>query len=278
MLDLKALLTDERGHLAAALRRADQSGAMQGLQGPGLQQAVHAGQRGVPVRRGGQPLSRLPLGLRHVRLRAQSSGDPRIAIQQAMDLDLPNLVAMGVASLSGLLARELIRICAGRARHGVLRQQRHRRGRGGDQVRPLRHGQAADDPLRAVVSRAEPGLAVGQRQRRIQRGLRPDAGADDGRPLQRSRSARARAVAGRRRRLHRRADSGERRLRSQRRLPARSGRAVPQARGHLHCRRGADGVGPHGQDVRLRALGRRTRHPDHRPRPFRAVISPWGPC
>ena len=37
----------------------------------------------------------------------------RDAIRQAMDLDLPNLVAMGVASLSGLLARELIKIAPG---------------------------------------------------------------------------------------------------------------------------------------------------------------------
>ena len=31
----------------------------------------------------------------------------RDAIKQAMDLDLPNLLAMGIAPLSGLLAREL---------------------------------------------------------------------------------------------------------------------------------------------------------------------------
>jgi ornithine--oxo-acid transaminase len=37
----------------------------------------------------------------------------RDAIQQAMDLDLPNLVAMGVAPLSGLLARELLQIAPG---------------------------------------------------------------------------------------------------------------------------------------------------------------------
>ncbi len=37
----------------------------------------------------------------------------RDAIQQAMDLDLPNLVAMGVAPLSGLLARELLQISPG---------------------------------------------------------------------------------------------------------------------------------------------------------------------
>jgi ornithine--oxo-acid transaminase len=37
----------------------------------------------------------------------------RAAIQQAMDLDLPNLVAMGVAPLSGLLARELLQIAPG---------------------------------------------------------------------------------------------------------------------------------------------------------------------
>jgi ornithine--oxo-acid transaminase len=37
----------------------------------------------------------------------------RDVIRQAMDLDLANLVAMGVASLSGLLARELIRIAPG---------------------------------------------------------------------------------------------------------------------------------------------------------------------
>ena len=37
----------------------------------------------------------------------------RDAIYQAMDLDLPNIVAMGVASLSGLLARELLQIAPG---------------------------------------------------------------------------------------------------------------------------------------------------------------------
>ncbi|HVU87701.1 MAG TPA: aspartate aminotransferase family protein [Pirellulales bacterium] len=34
-------------------------------------------------------------------------------LRQAMDLDLPNLVVMGVAALSGLLARELIRVAPG---------------------------------------------------------------------------------------------------------------------------------------------------------------------
>ena len=37
----------------------------------------------------------------------------RESLKQAMDLDLPNLVAMGVASLSGLLARELIQLAPG---------------------------------------------------------------------------------------------------------------------------------------------------------------------
>src|SRR5262249_35262669 len=37
----------------------------------------------------------------------------RDTIKQAMDLDLPNLLAMGIPSLSGLLARELTRIAPG---------------------------------------------------------------------------------------------------------------------------------------------------------------------
>src|SRR5579872_4517408 len=37
----------------------------------------------------------------------------RDTIKQAMDLDLPNLLAMGIPPLSGLLARELIRLAPG---------------------------------------------------------------------------------------------------------------------------------------------------------------------
>src|SRR5438876_7813976 len=37
----------------------------------------------------------------------------RDAIRQAMDLDLPNLLHMGIAPLSGLLARELIALAPG---------------------------------------------------------------------------------------------------------------------------------------------------------------------
>jgi ornithine--oxo-acid transaminase len=112
MFDLKALLTDERGHLALlseerinpalckALRVLGYN--KQYVRGKGAYLYDEAGNRYVDCLSG---FGTFACGRNHPAIRE--------ALKQAMDLDLPNLVAMGVASLSGLLARELIQIAPG---------------------------------------------------------------------------------------------------------------------------------------------------------------------
>jgi len=112
MFDLKALLSDERGHLALlseerinpalckALRVLGYN--KQYVRGKGAYLYDEAGNRYVDCLSG---FGTFACGRNHPAIRE--------ALKQAMDLDLPNLVAMGVASLSGLLARELIQIAPG---------------------------------------------------------------------------------------------------------------------------------------------------------------------
>jgi ornithine--oxo-acid transaminase len=112
MLDLKALLTDERGHLALLSEERINPALCKALKvlgynkqytrGKGAYLYDDAGNRYVDCLSG---FGTFACGRNHPAIRE--------ALKQAMDLDLPNLVAMGVASLSGLLARELIKIAPG---------------------------------------------------------------------------------------------------------------------------------------------------------------------
>jgi ornithine--oxo-acid transaminase len=112
MLDLKALLTDERGHLALLSEERINPALCKALKvigynkqyvrGKGAYLFDEAGNRYVDCLSG---FGTFACGRNHPAIRE--------SLKQAMDLDLPNLVAMGVASLSGLLARELIQLAPG---------------------------------------------------------------------------------------------------------------------------------------------------------------------
>ena len=112
MLDLKALLAQERGQLATLSEERINPALCKVLKllgynkhytrGKGAYLFDDAGNRYVDCLSG---FGTFACGRNHPAIRE--------AIKQAMDLDLPNLVAMGVASLSGLLARELIQVAPG---------------------------------------------------------------------------------------------------------------------------------------------------------------------
>jgi ornithine--oxo-acid transaminase len=112
MLDLKALLTDERGHLALLSEERINPALCKALKvigynkqyvrGKGAYLFDEAGNRYIDCLSG---FGTFACGRNHPAIRE--------SLKQAMDLDLPNLVAMGVASLSGLLARELIQLAPG---------------------------------------------------------------------------------------------------------------------------------------------------------------------
>jgi ornithine--oxo-acid transaminase len=112
MLDLKALLDEERGQLATLSEERINPALCKALKvlgynkryvrGKGAYLYDEAGNRYVDCLSG---FGTFACGRNHPAIRE--------ALKQAMDLDLPNLVAMGVASLSGLLARELIHMAPG---------------------------------------------------------------------------------------------------------------------------------------------------------------------
>jgi ornithine--oxo-acid transaminase len=112
MLNLKALLADERGHLAVLSEERINPALCKALKvlgynkqytrGKGAYLFDEAGNRYVDCLSG---FGTFACGRNHPAIRE--------ALKQTMDLDLPNLVAMGVASLSGLLARELINLAPG---------------------------------------------------------------------------------------------------------------------------------------------------------------------
>ncbi len=112
MLNLKALLADERGHLAVLSEERINPALCKALKvlgynkqytrGKGAYLFDEAGNRYVDCLSG---FGTFACGRNHPAIRE--------ALKQTMDLDLPNLVAMGVASLSGLLARELIKLAPG---------------------------------------------------------------------------------------------------------------------------------------------------------------------
>lgn len=112
MLDLKELLAQERGQLTSLSEERINPALCKVLRllgydkhytrGKGAYLFDDAGNRYVDCLSG---FGTFACGRNHPAIRE--------AIKQAMDLDLPNLVAMGVASLSGLLARELIQVAPG---------------------------------------------------------------------------------------------------------------------------------------------------------------------
>jgi acetylornithine/succinyldiaminopimelate/putrescine aminotransferase len=112
MLDLKALLNEERGQLASLSEERINPSLCKVLKllgyksrysrGEGAYLFDDVGNRYLDCLSG---FGTFACGRNHPAIRE--------TIKQAMDLDLPNLVAMGTASLSGLLARELTRIAPG---------------------------------------------------------------------------------------------------------------------------------------------------------------------
>jgi ornithine--oxo-acid transaminase len=112
MFNLKALLADERGHLAVLSEERINPALCKALKvlgynkqytrGKGAYLFDDAGNRYVDCLSG---FGTFACGRNHPAIRE--------ALKQTMDLDLPNMVAMGVATLSGLLARELIKIAPG---------------------------------------------------------------------------------------------------------------------------------------------------------------------
>jgi ornithine--oxo-acid transaminase len=112
MFDLKALLADERGHLTLLSEERINPALCKALKvlgynkeyvrGKGAYLFDEAGNRYLDCLSG---FGTFACGRNHPTIRE--------SLKQAMDLDLPNLVAMGVASLSGLLARELTKIAPG---------------------------------------------------------------------------------------------------------------------------------------------------------------------
>ena len=163
---------------------------------------------------------RLPLGFRRVRARSLPSRD-RQALRDAMELDLPNLVQMECPPLSGLLAEALVARMPNDGLSLLLHEQRRRVGRDGAQVRALRH-QARPHPVRrSRVPRAHDGRIVAQRRARVPRPLR-HAPARLPRAFRSATSTPSNASSRRRcRRVRRRADSGQGRVRRARGLSAR---------------------------------------------------------
>jgi ornithine--oxo-acid transaminase len=112
MLDLKTLLAEERGQLATLSEERINPALCKALKVLGYNKQYVRGKGAYLYDEGGNRyvdclsgFGTFACGRNHASIRE--------ALKQAMDLDLPNLVAMGVASLSGLLARELIQLAPG---------------------------------------------------------------------------------------------------------------------------------------------------------------------
>ncbi len=112
MLDLKGLLAKERGQLAALSEERINPALCKVLQLLGYNKRYARGQGAYLFDDAGNQYIDCLSGF-GVFACGRNHPAIRESIKQAMDLDLPNMVAMGVASLSGLLARELIRVVPG---------------------------------------------------------------------------------------------------------------------------------------------------------------------
>ena len=98
----------------------------------------------------------------------------RKALHDVLDAELADWVQFDTPLLPGLLAERLLAKAPGMDRV-LLLQQRDRGGRGGAEVRPLRHRQAARAVLRPRLPRADHRVAVGQRLGRVPQGVQPAA-------------------------------------------------------------------------------------------------------
>ena len=185
-----------------------------------LRPALGARRGRVPLRHGRQPLPRHARRLRDVQRRPQQ---PRASARrsiEALDLDTPGMLAIGVTALPGLLAEALLARTPPRLERCLFTSTRHRVDRGGAQARPRRDEALARRLDRPRLPRADARLAVGERRRGVHRPLRAAPPRLRPRAVRRPRRARARAEARGRRGVHRRADPGQGRQRS--RPPATS--------------------------------------------------------
>jgi acetylornithine/succinyldiaminopimelate/putrescine aminotransferase len=112
MLDLKGLLAQERGQLVALSEERINPALCKVLQLLGYNKRYASGKGAYLFDDAGNQCIDCLSGF-GVFACGRNHPAIRECIKQAMDLDLPNMVAMGVASLSGLLARELIRLAPG---------------------------------------------------------------------------------------------------------------------------------------------------------------------
>ena len=183
----------------------------------------------------------------------------RAALVEALELDMPGMLALGTPLLPGLLAEALIGARRRPDRALPLHEHRHRGGRGGAQARPRGDGRRARRLGRARLPRAHARLALGERQPGVHRPLRAAPPRLRARPVRRPRGARGGAAAGGRRGLPRRAGAGEGRAPAAGRLPRGRAGALPPLRDALLRRRGADRLRAHREAVRVRALGARAR-------------------
>ena len=173
----------------------------------------------------------------------------RAALVEALELDLPGSVQLGASPLPPLLAQALVDRAPPRLRHGSDRGCAQARPRG-DRAPARRLGGAR-------LPRAHARRALGKRQPGVHGALRPAAARLLAGAVRRSRRARGRAAPRGRCALPRRAGAGQGRQPASARLPRRRAGTLPPLRHALLCRRGADGLRPHGQAVRVRALGTR---------------------
>ena len=186
MLDVKELLAEERGHLTALSQERINPALCKALsllgytkrytKGQGAYLFDEAGNRYIDCLSG---FGVFACGRNHPAIRD--------AIKQVMDLDLANMVAMGVATLSGLLARELVRLAPGELEMVFFTNS----GTEGVET-ALEYARAATGRPRLVhTARTFHGLSLGalfrQRQRRVSRGVRAASGTGRGGPLQRPR-------------------------------------------------------------------------------------------
>src|SRR5580765_3238958 len=112
MLDLEKLLAGERGHPTALVEAHINPAFVKVLKLLGFDKRYVRGQGAYLYDEAGTRYLDCLTGYGTF---ACGRNHPviRDAIQQAMDLDLPNLLAMGLPHLSGLLARELKAIAPG---------------------------------------------------------------------------------------------------------------------------------------------------------------------
>ena len=112
MLDLKALLEQERGELLNLAERHINPAFVKVLKLLGFDKDYVRGEGAYLYDGAGKQYLDCMVGYATFAC-GRNHPEIRRVIQQAMDLDLPNLVVMGTPSLSGLLARELLAVAPG---------------------------------------------------------------------------------------------------------------------------------------------------------------------